>query len=142
MPQDREMEYLCELLAAADRIEMASVCKYATKRLHGIQPPLSPLKRILLCQEYSLPPYVWLYPAVVELLERAEPLNLDEAEQVGFELFQKIAMMRETLAPSRDEHGALPLTRAQFIQYVSCNLEGHPGRPSVVPLPAHRWITE
>ena len=137
----REIEYLCELLGVADRTGMACVRRYAISRLHNLRPPLPPLRRILLCQRYPSLSDAWLYPAVVELLEQAGPLDLDEARQVGLEFFQKLTVMREILAPSRDEHGALTFTRAQLMDYVSHNLEGHPGHVSAVPIPVHRWIT-
>jgi len=136
------VEYLYELLAIADRVEMSRVRKYAIKRLHNLQPPLPPLRRILLYQEYTLSQYVWLYPAVAELLERAEPLNPDEAREAGCELLQKIAMMREDLAPSRNERGVLTFDRARLLQYVSHHFEVHTRHASITPLPTHRMITE
>lgn len=136
------MEYLYELLAIADLLEMSRVRKYAIKRLHNLQPPLSPLRRILLCQEYTLPQHVWLYPAVVELLERAEPLNPYEAREAGCELLQKIAVMREALALSRDDHGTVTIDRTQLLQYVYRYFEGHTRPTSITPLPVPRMITE
>lgn len=121
---------------------MTRVRKYAVRQLHNLQPPLPPLRRILLCQQYGLSQSLWLYPAVVELLERAEPLNLDEAEQAGWELLQKIATIRETLAPLRDEDGTFAFTQADLLQYVSRHFEGGARRTLIVPLPAHRRIAE
>ena len=136
------MEYLYELLAITNRIGMFRVRRYAIKRLHNLQPPLPPLRRIHLCREYALPQCVWLYPAVAELLERAEPLNPDEAQEAGYELLQKITVMREALAPSRNGRGIFTFDRARLLQYVSRHFEGHTGHASVTPLPAYRIIAE
>jgi hypothetical protein len=138
----REVEYLYDLLSIADRTEMSSVRSYAARRLYNLEPQLPPLRRILLYQQFALPHLLWLYPAVVELLERAEPLNLDEAEEAGWELLQKIATLREILAPLRGEDGTFTFTRAHLLQYVSRYFEGYTGRTLVAPLSAHRRITE
>jgi hypothetical protein len=120
---------------------MGEVRKYVVQRLYDLQPPLPPLKRIRLCRQYALPRPRWLYPAVVELIERAEPLDPEEAEEAGWELLQKIAWMREVLSPSRDEHGALP-PGTQLLQFVSGCLEGRIMHTSITPLTARRRITE
>ena len=136
------MEYLYELLSIADRTEMSRVRRYAIRRLYNLQPSLPPLRRILLCERYTLSRSLWLYPAVVELLEQVEPLNPDEAQEAGWELLQKIAMMREALAPVRSEDGTFTFTRAYLLQYVSRHFEGHTRHTLVVPLSVHRRITE
>ena len=142
MTQAREVEYLYELLQMSDRTEMSRVRRYAVNRLYNLQPPLPPLRRILLCQRYTLSRSLWLYPAVVELLERVEPLDLDEAEEAGWELLQKISAMREALAPLRSEEGTFTFTRAHLLQYVSRYFEGHTRDTLIAPLSAHRRITE
>jgi len=121
---------------------MSRVRRYAARRLHSLEPPLPPLRRILLFQQYALSQSLWLYPAVVELLERAEPLNPDEAEEAGWELLQKIAAMRETLAPLRDEDGTFRFTQANLLEYISRHFEGGARHTLIAPLPAHRRITE
>jgi len=121
---------------------MSRVRKYAARRLYNLQPPLLPLRRILLCQQYALSQSLWLYPAVVELLERAEPLDLDEAEEAGWELLQKIARMREALAPLRNEDGTFTFTQAHLLQYVSRHFEGYARHTLIAPLSDHRRITE
>ena len=83
-----------------------------------------------------------MYPAVVELIERAEPLDPCEAEEAGWELLQKIAWMREILSPSRDERGVLAFTGAQLLRFVSGHFEGRTMYTSITPLTVHRRITE
>ena len=79
---------------------------------------------------------------MVELLERAEPLNLDEAEEAGWELLQKVSIMREAMAPLRSEDGTFTFTRAHLLQYVSRYFEGHTRDTLIAPLSANRRITE
>ena len=133
------MAYLRELLAVTDRIKMGRIYEYAVQRLYALRPPLPPLERILLCRQYELSRSRWLYPAVVELIERVEPLDMYEAEEASWELLQKIAWMREVLSPSRDEHGALTSTQAQLLRFVSGNFEG---RTLYTSLTVRRRITE
>lgn len=121
---------------------MDRVREYAVKRLYDLEPPLPPLKRILLCRQYTLSKSLWLYPAAAELVGRAEPLNPCEAEEAGWELLQKIARIREVLAPFRDEHRALAFTEAQLLQFVSGNFEGSIVHMPITPLIVHRRITE
>jgi hypothetical protein len=121
---------------------MNKIFDYASKRLYNLQPPLPPHKRILLWKQYSLAKPVWLYPAVVELLERVEPLNLDEAQQIGLELFQKISSIREALATYRSEDGIFHISRTDLTRYASSHLEGRPRPTLVVPLPVNRRIME
>jgi len=125
--RETKVEYLCEILAGSHRIEMAQVRSYAVQQLRDLQPPLSPIRRVILCQRYSLPRRVWLYPAVSELLERVEPPNPDDAPQVGSELFQKITTMREALARSGGNHG---FTQAQLVEYLDED-SGHTLVPSL-----------
>jgi hypothetical protein len=121
---------------------MRKILGYASKQLASLQPPLPPHRRIFLCHQYSLKPSVWFYPAVVELLEQVEPLNMDEAKQVGLELFQKIAMIREDLRPYRNENGKFPFTHDALASYASSRLQGGPKQTLVAPLSVHRRITD
>lgn len=116
---EREVNYLQELLAASARIRMFRVLAYASKQIRNLQPPLPPHTRIFLCQAHSFNKSDWLYPAVAELLEQVEPLNMDEAQLIGLELLQKIAAMREELHSYRDEDGTFRFTRAGLICYAS-----------------------
>lgn len=139
--REGEIEHLEDLLAVSDRTRMSKIREYASERLRNFQPPLLPHKRVALCLRYKLPERTWLYPAVAELLEQVEPLDSEEAEQVGLALFQKIAWMREDLRRYGD--GPLPYNRSELIQHASDYLEGH--RRHLSPLdplpPAHRRIT-
>ena len=51
----------------------------------------------------------------MELLGRAEPWNLDEAVEAGWELLQKISIMRGALAPHRSEDGTFAFTRTYLV---------------------------
>ena len=140
--REAEIGYLQDLLAVSTRIKMVTIFEYASKRLENLQPPLSPHKRILLCQQYSLKLSTWLYPAVAELLEQVEPLNIDEAQQVGLELFQKIAAMREDLRQFRNEDGTFLFARGELTWYASNHLQWGTEDTLSAPLPAHRRITQ
>lgn len=142
MRREREIKYLQELLAASTRTEMSKIFEYASKRLCNLQPPLPPHRRILLFQQYRLEPTVWLYPAVVELLERVEPLNIDEAKQVGLELLQKIATLREDLRPYRNDDGTFPFTQAALTTHAIRCLQGDSRQTLGTPLPVHRRIAD
>lgn len=140
LTREREIEYLHELLAASSRTQMSKVFEYASKKIINLQPPLPPHRRIFLYQQYPLTPSVWLYPAIAELIEQVEPLNMDEAQQVGLGLLEKIAAMREAMRPSRNEDGTSSFTQAELTRYASSYLQRGPRYTSVVPLPVHRRI--
>ncbi|KAF9781306.1 hypothetical protein BJ322DRAFT_269031 [Thelephora terrestris] len=94
-----EVEYLQELLAVSYRTRMPEIFEYASNRLSNLQPPLPPHQRVSLYLRYedSLSERDWLYPAVAELLGQVEPLDSEQARQVGLELLQMIACMREDM---------------------------------------------
>ena len=72
---------------------MDSLREYAITQLRQLY--IDPIRKIILWNRYDLP-VDELVPAYMELISRPHPLSLGEAQDVGLEMFVKIASGRET----------------------------------------------
>ncbi|KAF8891869.1 hypothetical protein BD779DRAFT_1621939 [Infundibulicybe gibba] len=119
------------VLKLSDMWDMERVKTIAVKSMESLV--LSPAERIVLGRQYHVDD--WVVQGFVKLVERDDPISLDDGERIGFEWAFKIAAMRERcgtrdvssqLWENRKPRGAVavPADGADYIRRVlglTCN---------------------
>jgi len=92
-----------DLLAITTRYLCDKIQKRAIKELERSQPPMDPVKKIVLAIKYDV--LGWLKDAYVLLCKRQEPLEEFEAEQLGIPITVKVGKARERYRREMNSHG-------------------------------------
>jgi len=81
------------LLSISTHFGMDKIRQRAISQIESQPQELSPIEKILLARRYGLDG--WLAPAYAALCQRAEPLQVSEAEKLGLVTMVKLAQARE-----------------------------------------------
>lgn len=79
--------------------EFDQVHRYAIKKMPYSQVCKNPAEKVGLSVKYDIRP--WLFPGLLELAQRPQPLGNDDLEFLGAELTLKVAAVRESLTVNR-----------------------------------------
>jgi len=95
-----------QLLSIANALGFEEQKKRAIAEIDKADSPLRPVERVQLAKQFDVED--WLKRAYVELVERANALTVEEAEDLGIETVTKLCQARERLMVSRYEDGLHP----------------------------------
>ncbi|KAF9228864.1 hypothetical protein BS17DRAFT_812789 [Gyrodon lividus] len=121
-----DVEQWTSVLKLSTLWEFHGLRQTAIDNLSGI--PVPPVEKIVLAYVYDVKS--WLLPAMQELVRRPTPINMEEANRLGFETALKLASVREQLALRSVPRELVCSNYCQCAnQGYRCSRDGHPKQP-------------
>jgi len=106
------LEDWTSVLRLASLWEFPRVREHAIKKLSKLD--MSPTHKISIARQFHVPG--WELPALNQLVQRPEPMNMDDVQSLGIDTVLKLSALRESLVEvqSISTYGILTSTRSQM----------------------------